>query len=40
MKGTVYKMEIMIGFIVGLVISAKIFIEIYKKDVDKIDIIW
>ena len=29
-------MEIMIGFIVGLVISAKIFIEIYKKDVDKI----
>ena len=33
-------MEIMIGFIVGLVISAKIFIEIYKKDVDKINSVW
>lgn len=33
-------MEIIIGFIVGLVISTKIFIEIYKKDVDKIDSIW
>ena len=33
-------MEIMIGFIVGLVISAKIFSEIYKKDVDKIDSVW